>query len=249
MSAILDALNTLAADNVTAWFRLSAMSQAVLFYATRYWGERFNWIDSENPLDEVTDSDWEEISFDVAQLLYEAKIPMIGYIIPFVTLDPPTNVLPCDGSTYLRIDYPNLYDVIDPFFIVDADHFNVPDLRGRTVIGVGAGSGLTNRNVGDSGGQETVTLTTADMPSHNHTSANPTIVDAGHSHAEGTALPTAITIGAGVPAPSAIPSVGVTSPAFTGITAIAGAIDNTGGDGAHDNMQPFYSLNYGIIAS
>lgn len=43
-----------------------------------------------------------------------------------------------------------------------------PDLRGRFVMGVGQGPGLTERRMGDRGGSETHTLTAAELPSHAH---------------------------------------------------------------------------------
>jgi len=47
---------------------------------------------------------------------------------------------------------------------------NTPDLRARFIVGVGDGTGAGNSNysVGNSGGAEQVTLTTAQIPSHNH---------------------------------------------------------------------------------
>ena len=47
--------------------------------------------------------------------------------------------------------------------------FALPDLRGRTAIGVGQGPGLSNRNLGDRFGQETTTLTVSQLPQHVHT--------------------------------------------------------------------------------
>jgi len=236
MSAELTALEDIAANNVTAWFNLSSVSQAVLFYATNYLKRRENWIDQNTPLDSISDSEWDTLEAYVDNLLYEAKKPMIGMIIPFVTQDPLPNVLPCDGSTYLRVDYPNLYDVLDPFFIVDSDHFNVPDLRGRVVIGVGAGSGLSNRNVGDSGGEEQHTLSTGEIPSHSHS-------DLGHTHS--------IPLVVGLPAQAGVGfSANQTVTIITDSTGFGFAnIQNTGGGGSHENMQPFYALNYGIVAS
>src|SRR5438132_11210 len=135
MSAELTALEAVASNNITAWFRLSAVSQAVLFYATNYLTARYNWIDRNVPGDEITDVEWDTIQAYVDGLLYEVKQPMIGMVFPLVTIDPPPNVLPCDGAEYLRVDFPDLYAVLDMPFIVDAYHFVVPDLRGRTVIG------------------------------------------------------------------------------------------------------------------
>jgi len=57
-----------------------------------------------------------------------------------------------------------------------------PDLRGRFVVGAGQGSGLSNRNVNDRGGVETVTLTTGQLPAHNHTFSGTTSSDGAHTH-------------------------------------------------------------------
>ena len=47
--------------------------------------------------------------------------------------------------------------------------FALPDLRGRTVIGQGQGPGLSPYIEGQQGGAETVTLTSNQLPAHNHT--------------------------------------------------------------------------------
>lgn len=46
--------------------------------------------------------------------------------------------------------------------------FALPDLRGRTPIGMGTGPGLTPVAQGESAGSQQVTLTTGQMPMHNH---------------------------------------------------------------------------------
>ncbi len=46
--------------------------------------------------------------------------------------------------------------------------FNLPDLRGRTIIGAGQGPGLPAYLWGQAGGAATATLTTANLPSHVH---------------------------------------------------------------------------------
>jgi len=89
--------------------------------------------------------------------------PMIGAVIP-LAIDPfPDFVLPCDGSAFLREDYPDLYAVLDPALIVDADNFRTPDIVGRFLLADGNGRSLT-----DMGGEETHTLTIPELPSHSH---------------------------------------------------------------------------------
>lgn len=46
----------------------------------------------------------------------------------------------------------------------------VPDARGRAIIGAGQGSGLTNRALGSSVGNETHAITGAELPGHQHQS-------------------------------------------------------------------------------
>jgi len=221
MSAELSALQDLASNFNSGIFRLSPESIAVLFYGTNYWSVKRNWL-SPDPTDTITDSDWDTIQAYVDQLLYEVKNPMLGLIVPFVSDDTPPNMLLCDGSTYARVDFPELYSVLSSVFIVDADNFIVPDLRGKTVIGVGSGSGLTSRSMNDSGGEESHVLDVTEIPSHDHTiplTATTLAVEPG----EVTVL---------TPVPLFTQSTGA-----------------TGGDESHNNMPPFVALNYGIIAS
>jgi len=164
----------------------------------------------------------------------EGDFCMIGAIVAYITTNPPLGTLPCDGATSLRVDYPALYAALPAVFIVDADHFVTPDLRGRTIVGVGAGSGLTPRSIGDVFGEENHTLTIGELAAHTH-------VDTGHSHAESAAAPTAILIGAGAPAPSALPAASVTGAGSANLT-------NSGGGGAHNNIQPSTAINYAVIA-
>ncbi|KLE36032.1 hypothetical protein AAW00_02075 [Aurantiacibacter luteus] len=49
--------------------------------------------------------------------------------------------------------------------------FALPDLRGRRAIGDGQGLGLSAYSLGQRAGTETVTLTLAQMPAHNHVGA------------------------------------------------------------------------------
>lgn len=98
---------------------------------------------------------------------------MIGAIVPtaIASASLPGHLLPCDGSQHLREDYPDLYDLLDAAFIVDADHFVTPDLRGITVIGTGLyNPGAITYAMNDLVGARRHTLAVTEMPSHNHTS-------------------------------------------------------------------------------
>lgn len=167
----------------------------------------------------------------------------IGLILPFGSSTIPDGYLPCDGSSVMVADYPELYAVIGNNYGGDSTSFALPQLNDNVVVGAG-----DTFAIGDSGGSTTVSLSVAELPSHNHSATAPTVIDPSHSHVESSAIPTAITIGPGVPAPSALPSVGSTAPALTGITVLAPDIGYSGGDGAHENMQPYLALKYMIYA-
>lgn len=105
---------------------------------------------------------------------------------------------------------------------------------GRAMAISGAGSGLTSRLIGQFLGEETHLLVSGEMPSHNHT-----INDPGHIHtgvnATGPNSPTSLTSGVGN---NLTQTNGPMASATTGIT-----INNAGGGGAHNNMQPSAFLN------
>lgn len=46
--------------------------------------------------------------------------------------------------------------------------FNLPDLRGRSPMGIGQGPGLTERKIGQTGGAESFHFTAANIPPHSH---------------------------------------------------------------------------------
>jgi len=227
---------------------VSNTSFSVLLFLQPYLSSRAWWVDRTDPLDEISDLEWDELEEYIDRAYKELMSPMIGQIIAYVTASPTSNVLPCDGSQYLRVDFPELYAILDTAFIVDADHFRVPDLRGRTVVGAGIGTGLTSRSPGDNFGAETHSLTGDENGTHTHTDSGHSHVDLGHTHVDGNAVPTAILIGAGVPAPSAIPAVGVTGVGAANIANGFASIQSSGLGTAHNNLQPSYALNYGLVA-
>ena len=161
---------------------------------------------------------------------------VIGEIICYGgNTSPDSNWLICDGSSLVRADYPDLFAVIGTAYgAADGTHFNIPDLRGRVGIGQGSGPGLSSYALGATGGEENHTLITSETPSHTHT-------DVGHTHTEGSAIPAVGAAIVGVPIPSAVPT-----PSITGIG--SANLSNTGGDGAHNNIQPYLALNYLIVA-
>lgn len=127
--------------------------------------------------------------------------------------------------------------------------FALPDTRGRSLIGFGNGPGLSSYLLGQKGGVETVTLSVAQMPSHNHTAT--TTVNA-------TATANAKSLGNtdnpsgnvwarkgrdniySNQAPDVTMDAAAISVSATGNT----TVNNTGGSQAHENRSPYIAMNW-----
>ena len=154
-----------------------------------------------------------------------------GTVLNYAGAAAPTGFLLCDGASYLRASYANLFTAISTTFgSADGTHFNVPDMRGRTAIGAGTGTGggsagtglptggtaLTARVLGAWKGEETHALITAELAAHTHT------------------YDKYITYG------GALPSAGTSNSGSLSSTASG----SNGSGTAHENMQPVMTLNY-----
>lgn len=92
----------------------------------------------------------------------------IGEIRLFAGTFAPTGWHFCDGSTLSLNDYQMLYALIGTTYGGDGQStFNLPDLRCRVPVGVGT-RGPTTLALNQSGGQDAIQLTEANLPSHSH---------------------------------------------------------------------------------
>lgn len=113
-----------------------------------------------------------------------------GMVMPFAGATTPDGWLLCDGSAVSRIAYAALFSSLGGTWGTGdgSSTFNVPDLRGRAIIGAGTGSGLTARTRGTQNiGEETHVLLTVELASHTH--AVGTLVNAtesSHTHGVGS---------------------------------------------------------------
>ena len=71
----------------------------------------------------------------------------------------PAGWLPCDGAAVSRIDYSSLFAALGTKWGVGdgSSTFNVPELRGRSLLGSGTGPSLTARVLAQIGGKESMT--------------------------------------------------------------------------------------------
>lgn len=159
----------------------------------------------------------------------------VGVIVPYGGGILPSGWLPCDGRSLLRSAYPNLFAAIGTVWgSVDATHFNIPDLRGKTLVGQGTNPNTgTTFNLGTYGGEEKHAPIAEEMAIHTH-------VDSGHNHGVVVAAPNATTIGPGAPQPTAVPAASLTQLGQADIL-------NSGGGMSFNIMQTYGVVNWAII--
>lgn len=100
-----------------------------------------------------------------------AKVDLVGEIKMTGYSTVPGGYLLCDGSAVSRTTYALLFAAIGTTWGVGdgSTTFNVPDIKGRTPVGAGSGSGLTTRTLGTKFGEETHALNVAETVAHHHT--------------------------------------------------------------------------------
>lgn len=170
-----------------------------------------------------------------------SAVQPVGTLSPFVGSEDsvPKNWLFCDGS-YVSIDtYSELYRLVGSIYgPVQDGRFKLPDFRGRTLVGAGGGSGLSNRLIGEFGGEEQHQLSIAEMPNHNHRPAVGTNdgVDHWWGSDERIGSPNFDYDGSS----SSKPSDGFLAPSYK--------TDSVGGNSPHNNMPPYAVANWIIRA-
>ncbi|GAB5522748.1 MAG: tail fiber protein [Roseivirga sp.] len=96
-------------------------------------------------------------------------VPFIAQIQPFAFNFAPRGWTLCNGQLLPIAQYTAIFSLVGTTFGGDGrTTFGVPDLRGRSMVGVGTGPGLETRTWGMRGGHNTVTLLTQNLPSHTH---------------------------------------------------------------------------------
>jgi microcystin-dependent protein len=88
----------------------------------------------------------------------------LGEVVPFAGNIIPGGWALADGSILSNSANMDLFHAVGNAYGGDGTHFALPDLRGRTIVGTGTGSGLTPRAIGQKFGTESETLTIANMP-------------------------------------------------------------------------------------
>lgn len=157
--------------------------------------------------------------------------PYIGEVRLFAGNFAPAGWALCQGQLLPIADNDVLFTLIGTTYGGDGQNtFALPDLRGRVPVHQGTGAGLSTRQMGEMGGSETVTLTLAQLPVHDHAVV-------------GTSDPANAAVGpsGGVMAGTAVNAYGRSSP---NVPMAPQALAPAGAGQAHNNMAPFLALSY-----
>ncbi len=153
--------------------------------------------------------------------------PYVGEIRMFAGNFAPVGWMFCEGQLLPISENETLFNLIGTTYGGDGQStFALPDLRGRLPVHMGSGFILAQ-----TGGAETVTLTTNQLPAHTHalvaSSNNATAANAGGNVLAQTPTQTPYISGAAANAALA-----------------ANAVSSVGGSQPHDNFQPYLCIDF-----
>ncbi len=142
----------------------------------------------------------------------------------------------CNGQILAISQFAALFSLLGTYYGGNGtSNFALPNFQGSVPVHQGTGPGLSPYELGEAGGSTTVTLLANQTPAHSHSfSGDPT------AKKEITNVPNAAPAGAGSPAYS------TTAP---NTLMAATMLAPVGGNQAHNNMQPYLTLNFCIATT
>lgn len=202
----------------------------------------------------------------VLEFFEEKSVIYPGMIMPYGGVTPPDGWLLCDGQQFLVADYPLLFAVIGWTFnpgLTDSDYFAVPDMGERFPVGYDQNHSIYGV-IGAAGGEDSHTLTQAEMPVHTHIQDQHYHGNNAHNHTQdshghdfysrssagtsATPFHPVITTRASVPnqqSPQSVAgTVATNQPASVTIHNTIATNQNAGSGNPHNNLPPFLTLNY-----
>ncbi len=164
------------------------------------------------------------------QYLQALSYAAVGMIYPYAGTEAPDTFMICDGTALNVTEYPELFSVIGYTFGGSDDTFNLPDLRGKTLVGMQADDSDFG-TIGKSGGEKTHKMTAEENGKHTHPvikAFGDTALDSSNHPAWAVKL-----LESAISNTSANPSTGSTA-----------GIGYSGEGKAHNNLQPYTVINY-----
>jgi microcystin-dependent protein len=95
--------------------------------------------------------------------------PFLGQLATFAFNFAPINWMVCEGQTLPIQQYAALFSLVGTQYGGNGTtNFQVPNLQGAVAVGQGNLIGGSTYSMGETGGSNNITLTTGNMPLHNH---------------------------------------------------------------------------------
>jgi microcystin-dependent protein len=154
----------------------------------------------------------------------------------------------CDGSLLSIAQETALYELLGTQFGGDGKTtFGLPDLRGRSPVGIGSGPGLSPVVMGDKLGQEVVTIKPSQMPTHTHLAStmSPCTTSNGSQTNPENNIPAVTVLEDGR---TQLPSYALASDADGYMALAAVNVDPAGGGAPMEIRNPYLGTNF-IIAT
>jgi microcystin-dependent protein len=163
--------------------------------------------------------------------------PYLGEIRIFPFTFAPHGWAMCNGQLIPITQMTALFSLLGTFYGGNGTTtFALPNLQGTSPIGYTTGNpgGLSTRELGETGGVETVTLLPTEMPAHTHTV----------STGDGTTPSSATTQGYPDNSPARPYEAGPSNTSFA-----ADSLQGQGGNQPHNNLSPYLALNFCIATA
>jgi microcystin-dependent protein len=167
--------------------------------------------------------------------------PFVGQVIRIGFNFAPAGWMQCLGQLVPISQYETLFNLIGTTYGGDGQEtFALPDLRGRVPLSMGQGAGLSNYTIGQLTGNEMVTLSSAQLPQHQHF-VN-AVTSAGNSNTPG---PSVVLANEG---PQGVSQVFTYAPydSANQTPLKSTSIGANNGGQPHENRQPFLVIRYCI---
>ena len=177
----------------------------------------------------------------------QAQDPFTGEVKLFAGNFAPRGWAFCDGQILPISGNTALLSLLGNTYGGDArTTFALSDMRGRVAVGPRTGPGLSTYREGNQGGTETNTLSTAQLPAHNHDAIG--IIKASNANAT-TKEPAGNYFASSIYAINRgnivdVLSYGATSDVEMNANAIEVRVGDTGSSQAANNRQPYLAMNY-----
>jgi len=165
---------------------------------------------------------------------------VLAYTTLFAGNFAPKNWAYCWGQLLPISSNTALFSLIGTYYGGNGtSNFQLPDLRGRMVVGVGAAPGLSQYDIGQDGGTEGGSVSIAQMAAHVHMVNFTATAPSGSSANQTDPTNTAYAPDSGGGTDYSSNNANITAPYPGTVTMTA-----TGGNQPYQNMKPYLALNY-----